>query len=152
MNSTTHIHLKRRPRAGGAKPPPFEVTRSPESNKAVVRDFYDLAFNRRQPAEAVGRHVGNYYRQHNPGAADGPEAFVEFVSAFTDAHPGLNVEFRRLVAENDLVAVHSRLVREPNDRGLAVIDLFRLQDGKVVEHWDAIQEVPETAANANTVF
>ena len=100
----------------------------------------------------MGRHVGNYYRQHNPGAADGPEAFVEFVSAFTDAHPGLNVEFRRLVAENDLVAVHSRLVREPNDRGLAVIDLFRLQDGKVVEHWDAIQEVPETAANANTVF
>ena len=75
MNSTTHIHLKRRPRAGGAKPQPFELRGTPESNKAVVRDFYDLAFNRRQPAEAVAKHVGNHYRQHNPGAADGSEAF-----------------------------------------------------------------------------
>jgi len=152
MNSSTHIHLKRRPRAGGAKPQPFEVTRTPESNKAVVRDFYDLAFNRRQPADAVAKHVGNYYRQHNPGAADGSEAFVEFVSAFTDAYPGLNVEFKRFVAEDDVVAVHSNFVREPNDRGLAVMDLFRLEDGKVVEHWDTIQEVPKTAANANTMF
>jgi len=152
MNSTTHIHLKRRPRAGGAKPQPFEVTRTPESNKTVVREFYDLAFNQRQPAEAVAKHVGIYYRQHNPGAADGPEAFVEFVSAFTDAYPGLNVEFRRLVAENDLVAVHSHLVREPNDRGLAAMDLFRLEDGKIVEHWDTVQEVPENALNVNTMF
>ena len=75
------------------------MTNTPDSNKAVVRDFYDLAFNRRQPAEAVAKHVGNYYRQHNPGAADGREAFVEFVSVSTDAYPGLNVEFRRFVAE-----------------------------------------------------
>jgi len=128
------------------------VTNAPESNKATVREFYDLAFNQRQPAEAVAKHVGNYYRQHNPGAADGPEAFVEFVSAFSDAYPGLNVEFRRLVAENDLVAVHSRLVREPNDRGLAVMDLFRLEDGKIVEHWDTVQEIPEKALNDNTMF
>ena len=120
MNSPTHIHLKRNPARLVRSPneKQTEVTNAPESNKATVREFYDLAFNQRQPAEAVAKHVGNYYRQHNPGAADGREAFVEFVSAFTDAYPGLNVEFRRLVAENDLVAVHSHLVREPYDRGL----------------------------------
>ena len=120
MNSPTHIHLKRNPARLVPSPngKQINVTNTPESNKATVREFYDLAFNQRQPAEAVAKHVGNYYRQHNPGAADGREAFVEFVSAFTDAYPGLNVEFRRLVAENDLVAVHSHLVREPYDRGL----------------------------------
>jgi predicted SnoaL-like aldol condensation-catalyzing enzyme len=76
----------------------------------------------------------------------------EFVSAFTDAYPGLSVEFKRFVAEYDLVAVHSNFVREPNDSGLAVMDVFRLEDGKIVEHWDAIQELPEKAANANTMF
>jgi len=56
------------------------------------------------------------------------------------------------VAEGDLVAVHSRFVREPDDRGLAVMDFFRLEGGKIVEHWDAIQEVPAEAANSNTMF
>jgi len=154
MNSASHIHLKRAPTplVRSSNPKQIEVTNTPESNKATVREFYDLAFNQRQPAEAVAKHVGNYYRQHNPGAADGPEAFIEFASAFAHAYPGLSIEFRRLVAENDLVAVHSRLVREPNDRGLAVMDLFRLEDGKIVEHWDTVQEVPENALNANTMF
>jgi predicted SnoaL-like aldol condensation-catalyzing enzyme len=154
MNSATHIHLKRNPAplVRSANREQVEVTNTRESNKARVRESYDLAFNQRQPAEAVAKHIGNYYRQHNPGAVDGPEAYVEFVSAFTDAYPGLNVEFRRFVAENDLVAMHSRLVREPNDPGLAAMDLFRLQDGKIVEHWDTIQEVPENAANDNTMF
>ena len=154
MNSATHIHLKRNPtplvRSSNRRQ--IEVTNTPENNKATVREFYDLAFNQRKPAEAVAKHVGNYYRQHNPGAADGSEAFVEFVSAFTDAYPGLTVEFKRFVGEDDVVAVHSNFVREPNDRGLAVMDLFRLEDGKVVEHWDTIQEVPKTAASANTMF
>jgi len=154
MNSATHIHLKRSPArlVRSANRKQIEATSTPESNKARVREFYDLAFNQRQPAEAVAKHVGNNYRQHNQEAADGPEAFVEFVSAFTHAYAGLSVEFRRFVAENDLVAVHSRLVREPNDRGLAVMDLFRLHHGKIVEHLDTIQEVPEEAANANTMF
>ena len=129
MNSATHIHLERRPsKASPRNPRPVEVTNTSDSNKAAVRDFYDLAFNQRQPAEAVAKHVGNYYRQHHPGAADGREALVEFVSAFNDAYPGLNVEFKRFVAEDDLVAVHSNFVREPNDRGLAVMHVFRLEE------------------------
>ena len=128
------------------------MTNTPETNKATVRDFYDLAFNQRKPAEAVAKHVGSVYRQHNPGAADGSEAFAEFVTGFTNAYPGLQVDFKRFVADGDLVAVHSQFVRERNDRGLAVMDFFRLEDGKIVEHWDSLQEVPAESANSNTMF
>ena len=154
MNTATHIHLKRNPARPVRSPKvkEIETNTAPESNKATVRDFYDLAFNQRKPAEAVAKHIGSVYRQHNPGAADGGEPFVAFVTGFTQAFPALRVDFKRFVAEGDLVAVHSQFVREPNDRGLAVMDIFRLEDGKIVEHWDSIQEVPAEAANSNTMF
>jgi predicted SnoaL-like aldol condensation-catalyzing enzyme len=154
MNTATHIHLKRNPsrQVGPPKRKEPELANTTESIKANVRDFYDLAFNKRKPAEAVAKHVGSVYRQHNPGAADGAEAFVEFVTGFTQAYPALRVDFKRFVAEGDLVTVHSQFVREPNDRGMAVIDIFRLEDGKIVEHWDSTQEVPAEAANSNTLF
>ena len=115
-------------------------------------EFYDLAFNQRQPEEAVRRYLGPYYRQHNPQAGDGPEPFIQFVRGFTQAFPGLRVDFKRQVAEGDLVVVHSRLVRQPGDRGVAVMDIFRLEDGKIVEHWDVLQDVPEQAQNTNAMF
>jgi predicted SnoaL-like aldol condensation-catalyzing enzyme len=146
--------LERNPSRRGDSPKAKEtkMTNTPETNKATVRDFYDLAFNQQKPAEAVANHIGSVYRQHNPGAADGGEAFVEFVTGFTQAFPALRVDFKRFVAEGDLVAVHSNFARKTNDRGLAVMDIFRLEDGKIVEHWDSIQEVPETAANSNTML
>lgn len=149
----THIHLKRNraPYVRSPKRKQLEMT-TPASNKATVRDFYDVAFNQQRPAEAASKHLGSVHRQHNPGGADGAEAFVAFVTGFTQAYPSLQVDFKRFVAEADLVAVHSQFVREPNDRGLAVMDIFRLEDGKIVEHWDSSQEVPAEAANSNTVF
>jgi predicted SnoaL-like aldol condensation-catalyzing enzyme len=123
-----------------------------EANKRAVREFYDLAFNQQQPEEAVRRYVGPYYRQHNPQAGDGPEPFIRFVRGFAQAFPTLRIDLKRLVAEGDLVVTHSHLVRQPGDRGMAVMDIFRLEDGKIVEHWDVLQEVPEQAANPNTMF
>lgn len=123
-----------------------------EQHKRTVREFLELAFNERQPEEAVARYVGRYYRQHNPQAPDGTEAFIAFVSGFTGAYPDLHLDLKRLIAEGDLVVVHSHATRHANDRGLAIMDIFRLEEGKIVEHWDVIQEVPETAANANTMF
>jgi predicted SnoaL-like aldol condensation-catalyzing enzyme len=123
-----------------------------EANKKVVRNFYDLAFNRKQPAEAAATQLGPSYRQHNPGAADGAAPFVAFVTGFVAAFPELTVSFQRFIAEADLVAVHSHFVRSPGDRGMAVMDIFRLANGKIVEHWDVLQEVPEKAANSNTMF
>jgi predicted SnoaL-like aldol condensation-catalyzing enzyme len=125
---------------------------NPEQNKNNVRAFYDLAFNQKQPEEAVKRYAGSYYRQHNPNAGDGTEPFIGFVKWLTGANPQLHIEFKRFIAEGDLVVVHSHNVAVPGTRGKAVIDIFRLEDGKIVEHWDVVQEVPEAAKNDNTMF
>jgi predicted SnoaL-like aldol condensation-catalyzing enzyme len=123
-----------------------------EANKAMVREFYDLAFNKRRPEEAVAKYVGPYYRQHNPTAGDGPAPFIAFVNGFAGAFPSMRFEFKRLIAEGDLVMMHSHLTRFPGDRGISVMDIFRLENGKIVEHWDVLQDVPENAANSNTMF
>ncbi len=121
-------------------------------NKEMVRDFYHLSLNLRKPEEAVAKYLGPYYRQHNPAAADGAEAFIAFVRAFTGAFPRLHFDFKRFVAEGDLVMVHSHLVRQPGDRGMAVMDIFRIENNRIVEHWDVLQEIPESSANSNTMF
>ena len=123
-----------------------------EANKSVVRDFYNLAFNLKKPEEAVAKYLGSHYRQHNPSAGDGADPFIAFVRGFVKAFPSLRFDFKRFVAEGDLVVVHSHLVRKPGDRGMAVMDIFRLENGKIFEHWDVLQEVPESPANNNTMF
>jgi predicted SnoaL-like aldol condensation-catalyzing enzyme len=123
-----------------------------ERNKEVVRAFYELAFNEKQPEEAVSRYVGSRYTQHNPMAPDGPQAFIDFVRWSTGESPELNVDIKRMIAEGDLVVTHSLMTTSPSDRGTAAVDIFRLEDGKLVEHWDVLQPIPETAANDNTMF
>jgi len=123
-----------------------------ESNKTIVRDFYNLAMNLKKPEEAAARFIGPYYRQHNPGAGDGAGPFIAFVKGFISAFPTLHFSFKRIIAEGDLVVVHSHLVRHKDDRGVAVMDIFRLENGRVVEHWDVLQDVPEHSANENTMF
>ena len=123
-----------------------------ERNKQAVISFYTQAFNDKQPAEAVAKHVGSQYIQHNPLAADGAEAFIQFVTGFVGQFPQLSVELKRVIAEGDLVVTHGLIKTSPEDRGMAAADIFRLQDGKIVEHWDVLQPIPETAANDNTMF
>jgi predicted SnoaL-like aldol condensation-catalyzing enzyme len=123
-----------------------------EANKTLVRSFYDLAFNQHKPREAVENYVGSSYRQHNPTVADGRQPFIDYVEGFAKAFPNFRIDFKRFVAEGDLVVVHSHLVPKPGDRGMAVMDIFRVNYGKVVEHWDVVQEVPEEPANSNTMF
>ena len=128
------------------------VMSSNEENKQKVVSYYTLAFNDKRPEEAVAKYVGPKYIQHNPQAPDGPGAFVQFVQAFAGQFPQLHVEIKRIIAEGDLVMTHSLLTTSPEDRGTAAADIFRLEDGKIVEHWDVLQPVPETAANDNTMF
>ena len=123
-----------------------------DQNKETVRAFYELAFNDKKPEEAIARYAGSKYVQHNPMAGDGPGPFIEFVKAYTGQFPRLNVDIKRVIAEGDLVVTHSLLTTSPEDRGTAAVDIFRLEDGKVVEHWDVLQPVPESAANDNTMF
>jgi len=122
-------------------------------NRRLVWEFYDLAFNRQQPEEAATRYLGDSYRQHNPLAADGAEPFIGFVRWLTAANPQLRVELKRSVAEGDLVVLHTHMIPSPGARGTAVMDIFRVNDaGRIVEHWDVLQEVPESAQNSNTMF
>ncbi|WP_345431531.1 nuclear transport factor 2 family protein [Actinoallomurus vinaceus] len=120
-----------------------------QRNKQIVRDFAELAFNAKRPAEAVAAYIGPRYVQHNPEAPDGPEAFVAFVTGCGERFPKLSLDVRRVIAEDDLVVLHSLFTTSPEDRGTAAVDIFRLEDGKIVEHWDVVQPVPETAANGN---
>jgi predicted SnoaL-like aldol condensation-catalyzing enzyme len=119
-----------------------------EANKETVRSFYELAFNGKEPEQAVERYVGGEYVQHNPQAPDGPDAFVGFVRAF----PDISVEIRRILAEGDMVVTHGILRFSRDDRGTVAADFFRLQDGKIVEHWDVLQPFPEESANDHPMF
>ena len=123
-----------------------------EENKRIVREWHELAINQRKPEEAVAKHLGSNYRQHNPGAGNGPEPFIQTVKQLTQIFPELSMEVKRIIAEGDYVVLHSHLILKPGDRGTAVVDIFRLENGKIVEHWDVVQEVPETSANNNTMF
>lgn len=123
-----------------------------EANKRIVREWNDLAINQRKPEEAIAKYLGPHYWQHNPGAADGPEPFIGFVERFAQTYPDFRMDSKRIIAEGNYVVLHSHLIRKPGDRGIAVVDIFRLENGKIVEHWDVLQEVPETSANNNTMF
>jgi predicted SnoaL-like aldol condensation-catalyzing enzyme len=122
-----------------------------EENKHVVVDYYQTAFDG-SPEKAVADHFGDRYIQHNPEAADGPEAFIGFVKWLRSEYPRLTLEIKRVIAEGDLVATHSHLILEPGKPGRALADFFRLENGKVVEHWDVIQDVPSKSANSNGMF
>ena len=113
--------------------------------------FYDKALNKKDFA-AAAQHFGPRYIQHNPGAPDGIEGFRGFVQFIKDKFPNSRSEFKRTFAEGDYVIVHVHAVREPGTRGSAIIDIFRLENGKIVEHWDVVQPIPEKAANNNGMF
>jgi predicted SnoaL-like aldol condensation-catalyzing enzyme len=122
-----------------------------EANKKAVVEFYDLAINKKD-FDAASRYFGPRYIQHNPGAADGIEGFKQFLAFPRDKFPNYKSEIKRVIAEGDFVMLHVHNVREPGTRGRAIIDVFRLENGKIVEHWDVAQDTPEKMPHNNGMF
>ena len=123
-----------------------------ERNKQTVVDYYELAFNDKQPEQAVEKYLGPRYIQHNPQALDGAEAFIGFVRGFAEQFPELSIEIKRVVGEGDIVVTHGLIKTSADDPGTVAADFFRLENGKIVEHWDVLQPFPETSVNDHPMF
>ena len=130
---------------------PVAHAQQQEQNKKAVVEFYDKAINQKD-FEAASKYFGPRYTQHNPNAADGPEGLKAFLQFLKEKFPASRSEIKRVFADGDYVILHVHAVREPGTRGNAIIDIFKLENGKIVEHWDVVQPIPEKAANSNGMF
>lgn len=129
--------------------PPKSRAERAKANKQMIRDYYELALNKKDFA-AARAYIGDSYTQHNPDIPNGPEGLGGFIDWIKEELPDLKVDFVRMIADGDFVVMHNRGNNSPNT--MAVVDIFRIEDGKVVEHWDVLQEVPETSKNSNSMF
>ncbi|MEV0426585.1 ester cyclase [Micromonospora sp. NPDC050495] len=123
-----------------------------DRNKRTVLAFYEAGINNKDFA-AASKFIGERYVQHNPQIADGAEGFARRVGFIKETFPELRAEVKMIVAEGDFVMAHVHGVRVPGQRGTAIVDIFRLDDdGKLVEHWDVMQDIPEHSENQNGMF
>jgi len=120
-------------------------------NKRIVVEFYTQAFIKKDLAVAR-QYLGEQYVQHNPAVKDGPAEFLKFASGLHATYPALDSRIMRVVAEGDMVVLHVYSKRKPDEKGTAIVDFFRVSNGKVVEHWDVKQAVPETLADPTFMF
>lgn len=122
-----------------------------DQNKANAISFYRMAYEG-NPKKAVERYVGNEYIQHNPDVADGLQGFIDYFERMQSEYPKKTIEFVRCIGEGELVALHTHQIWPDNDQ-YVTMDFFRFDsDGKICEHWDAIQQIPKQSANPNTMY
>ena len=122
-----------------------------EKNRALVVGFYETVFVKHD-LTTVDQVLAESYRQHNPLVPTGRAPFVGFFTGLFQKFPAARSTIVRSATDGDLVYLHVHSQMTPDDRGRAIVDIFRVADGKIVEHWDVIQAVPATSANTNTMF
>jgi predicted SnoaL-like aldol condensation-catalyzing enzyme len=127
------------------------MSQSLKENKNNAVSFYKMAYEG-NPRKAVELFVGAEYIQHNPLVGDGKEPFIEYFERMATEYPDKSIEFIRSVAEGDLVALHTHQIW-PGNEEYVTMDFFRFDEkGKIVEHWDSMQEIPLSSANNNTMY
>ena len=130
----------------------LELKQQEAANVAHVRKCLGLVFTQRNMAQAKAECFGGVYIQHNPTIASGLDAMVAKVGKMLEDNPQMSFDIKRVGADHDLVWVHSHARFTPDSTGLALVDIFRLEDTKIVEHWDVIQPVPAASLNENSMF
>ena len=135
------------------------MTNALEANKQAAIAFLKMAFIDKKPAEAIHRYVGDHYKQHNPLVPDGKEGVLAYAQRRVRENPDRTMNFVRVIAEADYVVLHIQHIFAATDQayaqsphGMAGIDIFRFEDGKIVEHWDVLQNVPAEAVHGNTMY
>lgn len=123
-----------------------------EKNKALVIDFYKGVFEQHQVKAYANRYIGSQYIQHNPHVPDGKAPFVDYFTQYFKENPTAKSWIKRAASDGDLVWLHVHSKENAADLGTAVIDIFRVEKDKIVEHWDVQQDVPQLSANKNTMF
>jgi len=122
-----------------------------EKNKENAIAFYKMAYEG-NPKLAVQTYVGDQYIQHNPDVADGLDGFITYFERMQAEYPDKAIKFVRCIAEGDLVSLHTHQIWPDNDEYITM-DFFRFdENGKICEHWDAIQQIPKKSANPNTMY
>jgi len=124
----------------------------PEENEKIALAFYKKLLDELDVDTAIQLYGGTDYKQHNPLVEDGWDGLRKFIGWIRTNYPKSRMVLKHAFADGDYVITHSNWVRVPGERGDAVVDIFRVSEGKVVEHWDVIQPIPETAANKNSMF
>jgi predicted SnoaL-like aldol condensation-catalyzing enzyme len=122
-----------------------------EANKKAAIEFYDAAINNKD-FDSASKYIGNRYVQHNPGAADGIEGFKAFLAFLREKRPNYHSDIKRAFADGDYVILHVHNIPEPGARGRAIVDIFKFENGKIVEHWDVAQDIPEKMPHNNGMF
>ncbi len=123
-----------------------------EKNKQIILAYYELVFKEHKPKEAAQEYISNEYIQHNPNVGNGSAPFVNYFTEYFKKYPHSQAIIYQVLADGNLVALHVNSKIDAKDRGQAIVDIYRLKNGKIVEHWDVIQSVPATTANGNTMF
>ncbi|WP_166425568.1 nuclear transport factor 2 family protein [Paraglaciecola sp. 20A4] len=127
------------------------MTHDLAANKQNAIDFYRTAYLG-EPAKAVALYVGDEYIQHNPAVKNDKQGFIDYFTEMAEDYPVKSIEFVRAISQGDLVALHTHQTW-PDNMQYITMDFFRFDDdGKIVEHWDSIQEIPSESKNDNTMY
>jgi len=129
-----------------------EAVSDPETNRKNAVSFYNMMFNDCEPERAIELFVGEEYIQHNPHVKSGKQGFIDYFNKMAREYPGKKVIIKRTLAEGNHVVLHCHQIW-PDNLEYAGIDIFRFDEyGKIIEHWDVLQTLPETSAHTNGMF